>query len=193
MTALKVNNNYLTVKLFALHFVSKLRTVCEHCKSRPALQMWKYARAFLSQVPNPQRLVPRRWYECERPILGEDQVPHNTFMAMEIKHGITYKKKKKGTTSILKREAMQQMELNTASSPAEFSPVNTFQILITPFSKPVARRRLLVPLDAVLNAADFGGLGPKARPHTGWPQLKLLSPRSISPFWASLQWSMEMP
>lgn len=54
---------------------------------------------------------------------------------------------------------------------AEVSPVNTFQILITPFSRPVARRRLLVPLGGVLSglapAAGFGGLGPKARPHTG--------------------------
>lgn len=56
--------------------------------------LFKNACAFLSQVPNPQRLVPRRWYECERPVLGEDQVPHYTFMAMEIKHGITYKKRK---------------------------------------------------------------------------------------------------
>lgn len=76
------------------------------------------------------------------------------------------------------------------SAPALIAPVNTFQILITPFSKPVARNRLLFPFGGVLDgratAPDFGGLGPKARPHTGWPQLKLLSPRSISPLWLSL-------
>lgn len=79
---------------------------------------------------------------------------------------------------------------------AEVSPVNTFQILITPFSRPVARSRLLLPLGGVLvgraPVADFGGLGPKAKPQTGWPQLKLLSPRSVSAFWLSLRGSTEM-
>lgn len=93
------------------------------------------------------------------------------------------------------KERLRQTELKaaqTASPPADISPVNTFQILITPFSKPVARSRLLfpfggVPLAGQAEAADLGGLGPKARPHTGWPQLKLLSPRSVSPFWLSLR------
>lgn len=53
----------------------------------------------------------------------------------------------------------------------ETSPVNTFQILITPFSRPVARSRLLFAFDVVVAgraaARGFGGLGPKARPHTG--------------------------
>lgn len=79
---------------------------------------------------------------------------------------------------------------------SEVSPVNTFQILITPFSRPVARSRLLLPLGGVLvgraPVAAFGGLGPKARPQTGWPQLKLLSPRSVSAFWQSLRGSVEM-
>lgn len=78
---------------------------------------------------------------------------------------------------------------------AEISPENTFQILITPFSRPVARSRLFLPLVGALigraPAAVFGGLGPKARPQTGWPQLKLLSPRSVSAFWLSLRQSVE--
>lgn len=67
----------LLQKLVSLHFTSVMKI------------LYKRAHAFLGQVPNPQRLVPRRWYECERPVLREDQVPHNTFVAMEIKHGIT--------------------------------------------------------------------------------------------------------
>lgn len=54
---------------------------------------------FLSQVPNPQRLVPGSWYERERPILREDQVPHNAFVAVEIKHGIAWRSIKKAVTS----------------------------------------------------------------------------------------------
>lgn len=49
---------------------------------------------FVSQVPDPQRLVPRRWYERERPVLREDQVSHDTFMAVEIEHGLTWSQKK---------------------------------------------------------------------------------------------------
>lgn len=49
---------------------------------------------FVSQVPDPQRLVSRRWYERERPVLREDQVSHHTFVAMEIKHGLTWSQTK---------------------------------------------------------------------------------------------------
>lgn len=76
-------------------------------------------------------------------------------------------------------------------------PVSTFHTLITPFSKPVARSRVLFPfgpLDSLVGraaAADLGGLGPKASAHTGWPQLKLLSALSVSPscpsLWARVQ------
>lgn len=72
-----------------------------------------------------------------------------------------------------------------SSAETEIKPVKTFQILMIPFSRPVAKSRLLFPLDGALQgcaaADDFGGLGPNARPHTGCPQLKLLSPRSVSP------------
>lgn len=61
-------------------------------------------------------------------------------------------------------------------------PVNTFQIFMAPFSRPVASSSLvLLSLVERRGALVFGGLGPKARPHTGWPQLKLLSSRSVWP------------
>lgn len=55
---------------------------------------YKFASTFVSQVPDPQRLVPRRWYERERPVLREDQVSHDAFMAVEIKHGHTWSRKR---------------------------------------------------------------------------------------------------
>ena len=70
-------------------------------------------------------------------------------------------------------------------------PVKTFHILITPLSKPVASSRVLFlcPFFAFFTeeaAGVLGGLGPKARPHTGCPQLKLLSHLSMSSFRLSL-------
>lgn len=63
-------------------------------------------------------------------------------------------------------------------------PVATSHILITPLSNPVAKSKL-DPLskDAIssLVGADFGGRGPKASPHTVWPQVKVLSSLSSSP------------
>lgn len=99
------------------------------------------------------------------------------------------KGKEKKKTSDLKIHLIQPIKTNRHRK-IKISPVKTFQILITPFSKPVARSRLFFPSDRALAghavAFDFGGLGPKASPHTGWPQLKLLSPLSVSPFWLSL-------
>lgn len=46
------------------------------------------ARTFVGQVPDPQRLVPRRRYEREGAVLREDQVPHHAFVAVEVEHGL---------------------------------------------------------------------------------------------------------
>lgn len=132
----------------------------------------------MSQVPDPQRLVPGGRYERERAILWEDQVSHDAFVAVEVEHGLAWSQKR---TSARRRKTV-----NASARLAEVSPVNTFQILITPFSRPVASSRLFLPLVGALTgrvpAGVLGGLGPKARPQTGWPQLKLLSPRSVSAF-----------
>lgn len=58
-------------------------------------------------------------------------------------------------------------------------PVSTSHILITPFSKPVARSSLDDSLsrDAAFSpgAGVFDGRGPNASPHTVWPQFRVLS------------------
>ena len=104
----------------------------------------------------------------------------NTAFPLNAKKKSGWKKKK------ISRALFPQTERHLTHA----SPVNTFQIFITPFSKPVARSRLFFPFVAFIAGRvavdDLGGLGPKASPHTGWPQLKLLSPRSVSPSWPSL-------
>lgn len=132
---------------------------------------------FVSQVPNPQSLIPWRWDEGERPVLRENQVPHHALVPPEIKHSMAFR------TETQPRKCSPFISGMPRPEGRLTSPVRTFQILITPFSKPVASSRGFFPF---VVRFDEWGLGPKASPHTGWPQLKLLSPRSVVSLWPSL-------
>lgn len=177
--------------------------------------MKKSNNTFMGQVPNPECLVPGGRNERQGAILREDQVPDHALMAVEVKHSITWKQPQAAQTHTdcycgyyccfcpccccyccyycycyccycdccYCYYCCKEVRM----APAKVSPVNTFQIFMTPFSRPVASSNLvLLPLVGGRGALPFGALGPKARPHTGWPQLKLLSSRSVWPSWESL-------